>query len=78
MTYQQVLGKSYTVDTKVTEYDECETMQKNLNNFNKLEKKSNTLFNWWSIKVIVMNDDFNKCYNACLVGYSEFCNLNLK
>jgi len=69
---------NYVNDKENTFIQVCETMQKNINNFNKLEKKSNTLFNWWNIKVIVMNDDFNKCYNACLGGYSEFCNLNMK
>lgn len=69
---------NYVNDKENTFIQICETMQKNLNNFNKLEEKSNELFNWWDIKVVDMNDDFKKCYNACLGGYSEFLKLNMK
>lgn len=69
---------NYVNDKEFTFMEICETMQKNVNNFNKLEEKSNKLFDWWNIKVMDMNDDFNKCYNACLGGYSEFCKLNMK
>tara|TARA_R110002012_G_C11637991_1_gene610395 strand:+ start:1616 stop:2350 length:735 start_codon:yes stop_codon:yes gene_type:complete len=68
---------NYVNDKEFTFMEICETMQKNVNNFNKLEEKSNRLFDWWNVKTMDMNDDFDKCYSGCILGYSEFCKLEL-